>query len=154
MKKFMFSVALSGALGVSTLGGSGAQQQGTSTFQIAFCNMSDYANILVAVVHRKDAQNWAVDGWYPVPDYGCAPVGNFLRDTVYYYAFSSEGVDWQAAEDDQTATIQCVDYDKWFEAIASGISRCPTGRGNAVRFKMITVPAQLARITWTLTGSK
>jgi uncharacterized membrane protein len=153
MKALTFAMTICSALSLSSVDASHAQQQSSSTFQIAFCNMSDYSNILVALVHKKDAQNWAVDGWYPVPDGGCAPAGNFLRDTIYYFAYSGEGAIWRPADDDQAATAQCIDYNKWFQGAAAGVSACPAGQ-QTVRFKMITIPANLSRLTWTLTGSK
>ena len=74
-----------GALGVSLSASSHAQQQ-SQTFQLAFCNISAYSNVTVALVHKKDAEKWAVDGWYPVSDNRCTVVGTFQRDTVYYFA--------------------------------------------------------------------
>jgi uncharacterized membrane protein len=153
MKALTFAMTICSALSLLSVDASYAQQQSNSTFQIAFCNMSDYSSILVALVHKKDAQNWAVDGWYPVPDGGCAPAGSFLRDTIYYFAYSGEGAVWRAADDDQTATAQCIDYNKWFQGIAAGVSACPAGQ-QTVRFKMITIPANLPRLTWTLSGNK
>jgi uncharacterized membrane protein len=154
MKALTFAMTICSALGVASVDASYAQQPSSATFQIAFCNMSDYSNILVALVHKKDSQNWAVDGWYPVPDGGCAPAGgNFLRDTIYYFAYSSEGAVWRAADDDQAATAQCIDYNKWFQGTAAGVSACPAGQ-QSVRFKSITIPSDLSRLTWTLTGSK
>ena len=153
MKALTLAMTICSALDLLSADPSYAQQQSNTSFQMAFCNMSDYSNILVAVVHKKDAQNWAVDGWYPVPDRGCAPAGNFLRDTIYYFAYSSEGAVWRAADDDQTATAQCIDYNKWFQGTAAGVSACPAGQ-QSVRFKIITIPANLSGRTWTLTGSK
>jgi len=151
--KTICAMTICGALGLVSVVAPHAQPQSNSTFQIAFCNMSDYRNILVALVHKKDAQNWAVEGWYPVPDRGCALAGSFLRDTVYYFAYSSEGAVWQPADNDQTATAQCIDHNKWFQGTAAGVSACPPGQ-QTVRFKIITVPTNLSRLTWTLTGSK
>jgi uncharacterized membrane protein len=153
MKALTFAMTICSALGLLSVKASHAQQQSNATFQIAFCNMSDYSNILVALVHKKDAQSWAVDGWYPVPDGGCAIAGSFVRDTIYYFAYSSEGAVWRAADDDQAATVQCIDYNKWFKGSAAGVSACPAGQ-QTVRFKTITIPANLPRLTWTLTGSK
>ena len=46
------------ALGVSLSASSHAQQQ-SQTFQLAFCNISAYSNVTVALVHKKDAEKWA-----------------------------------------------------------------------------------------------
>jgi uncharacterized membrane protein len=130
------------------------QQQQQQPFQLAFCNTSAYSNVLVALVHRKDAQNWTVDGWYPIPDYGCTVVGSFQRDKIYYYAYGETNDDrivtWSAPDDDQTATPQCIDQNKFFRSNAGNPS-CPAGQESA-RFRMIKVAPNLPRITWTLSG--
>jgi uncharacterized membrane protein len=130
-----------------------AQDQPNATFQLAFCNLSDYDAVLVALMHKADAQNWTVDGWYPIPDRGCAPIGNFLRDKIFYFARGSSGAVWRAADNDQTASVQCVDYNKWFRLPSVGSASCPAGQ-TSVRFRALTVPASQARLTWTLTGTK
>src|SRR5947209_14394302 len=85
-----------GALG-SFIGCARAEQAAsTDTFELAVCNNSDYASMLLALMYKKDAQNWEVSGWYPIPDSGCTIVGRFIRDTVYYFAFSGEGAVWRA----------------------------------------------------------
>jgi hypothetical protein len=152
MKKLMFAIPICSALAAAAAPPSHAQQK-PNTFEMAFCNMSDFQSIWVALMHKKDAQTWAVDGWYPIPDYGCAPVGSFLRDTVYYFAYSSDGAVWQAGADDKTASAQCVDTNKWFQQPASGVPTCPTGQ-QSVRFRLLTAPANAPTLTWTLTGSK
>ena len=154
MKVSTLKVAVAcGVLGVLLSTSSHAQQ--TQTFQLAFCNISAYSNVTVALVHKKDAEKWAVDGWYPVPDNGCTVVGTFQRDTVYYFAEGRSGNSigyWSAADNDQNATSQCVDHNKWFQATA-GVPTCPTGQ-EVVRFRMISVPANRSRITWSLSGGK
>jgi len=129
------------------------QAASTDTFELAFCNNSDYGRMLLALMYKKDAQNWEVSGWYPIPDSGCTIVGRFIRDTIYYFAFSGKESVWRAPDNDQTASNQCIDYNKWFRAVATGVPTCPEGQ-QSVRFKMVTVPANLARRTWTLSGSK
>jgi len=129
------------------------QARSGDTFELAFCNNSDYASMSLALMYKKDTQNWEVSGWYPIPDSGCTIVGRFIRDTFYYFAFSSEGAVWRAPDNDQTASNQCIDYNKWFKAVATGVPTCPAEQ-QFVRFRMVTVPANLARRTWTLTGSK
>jgi uncharacterized membrane protein len=155
MKASTLKVAVAcGALGVSLSASSHAQQQGQA-FQLAFCNISAYSNVTVALVHKKDAEKWAVDGWYPVPDNGCTVVGTFQRDTVYYFAEGRSGNSigvWAAPDNDQNATSQCIDHNKWFQQTA-GVPTCPTGQ-EVVRFRMISVPANSSRITWTLSGGK
>src|ERR1700737_4970156 len=54
MKALTFAMTICNALGLLAVNASHAQQQSNATFQIAFCNMSDYSNILVALVHKKD----------------------------------------------------------------------------------------------------
>jgi uncharacterized membrane protein len=122
------------------------------TFQLAFCNISAYSDVYVAITSRKDAQTWTVSGWYQIPDSGCTLVGSFPADTVYYYARGSNGAVWSAADDDQTGTGQCVDLQQWFTASA-GVPTCPTGQ-QVGRFKMIKAQANQGRLTWTLTGGK
>jgi uncharacterized membrane protein len=139
------------ALGLALIAPVRAQQP-NQDFQLAFCNTSSYGHVLVSLAYRLDAQRWRVDGWYPLPDYGCALVGSFQRDTVYYFAHgqTSDGraVTWAAPDTDQTATAQCVDREKFF-GTATGVPTCPTGQELA-RFRMLKVPPNTARITWTL----
>jgi uncharacterized membrane protein len=149
----MLSAVSCCAVGLTSMSSAHAQQQ-NQDFQLAFCNISAYTNVLVSVAHRQDGQSWRVDGWYPIPDFGCALIGSFQRDTVYYYANgrTSDGrvVAWSAADTDQTATSQCIDRDKFFQATA-GVPSCPSGQELA-KFKMIKVAPDRSRITWTLTG--
>ncbi len=155
MKAMKLAVAVAcSALGVSSSDLSHAQQQ-SQTFQLAFCNISAYSNVVVALVHKQDGEKWAVGGWYPVPDNGCTLVGSFLRDTIYYFAEGSRGnttASWAAPDTDQNATSQCIDHNKTFQA-AAGVPSCPAGQ-EAVRFRMINIPPNKPRITWTLTGGK
>ena len=130
------------------------QQQTSQEFQLAFCNMSSFSRVLVAVAHRLDAQRWAVEGWYPVPDRGCAIAGTFKGNSVYYYAFGEtrEGryVFWEAAENDKTASAQCVDHNKFFR-LTAGVPTCATGNDLA-RFRPIQAVPNQFRTTFTLTG--
>jgi uncharacterized membrane protein len=147
--------AICGALVVSFVGSSRAEQLhpsegGNSTFELAVCNLSDFQGVFLALKHRQDAQKWVVDGWYAVPDGGCTFIGSFLRDSVYYYAESNDGAYWAAAATDQTAQPECVDHDKWFQQTAGG---CASGQ-ETVKFKMIPVPSNLPRLTYTLSGSR
>jgi uncharacterized membrane protein len=153
MKAAGFAVAACSALSIALVVPAPAQQSPNETFEMAFCNNSDYTNILVALTYKKDAQNWESAGWYPIPDSGCAIVGRFLRDTIYYYAFSRDGGVWRAPDDDQTSSSQCVDQNKWFKTVAAGVTACPAGQ-QSVRFRMLKIAADLSRRTWTLTGSK
>jgi Protein of unknown function (DUF1036) len=127
-------------------------QQDTQKFEIAFCNISAFTDVAVALMYKQDAQKWWVAGWYPLPDGGCNLLGSFLRDSIYYYAEGSKGAVWRAADNDQTAASKCVDHNKAFEGDA-GTPSCPTGQA-AVRFKLIKIPAGTPRLTWTLTGGK
>ncbi|HZN28500.1 MAG TPA: hypothetical protein VFB88_03985, partial [Xanthobacteraceae bacterium] len=73
----------------------------------------------------------------------------------YYFAEGRSGNSigiWAAPDNDQNATSQCVDHNKWFQAIA-GVPSCPAGQ-EVVRFRMINIPANKPRITWTLSGGK
>jgi uncharacterized membrane protein len=153
MKAARFLMVACGLLGIFMGCAQAQQAASTDTFELAFCNNSDYASMSLALMYKKDAQNWEVSGWYPIPDSGCTIVGRFIRDIIYYFAFSGEGAVWRAPDNDQTASIQCVDYNKWFKAVGAGVPTCPAGQ-QSVRFKMVTVPANTARRTWTLTGSK
>ena len=132
--------------------GAQAQQQDAQKFEIAFCNISAYTDVTVALMYKQDAQKWWVAGWYPLPDGGCSLLGSFLRDSIYYYAEGSKRSVWSAADNDQTAASKCVDHDKAFDGDASAPS-CPAGQ-SAARFKLIKIPAAAPRITWTLTGGK
>jgi uncharacterized membrane protein len=149
-------VALCGALAVSFVGSAGAQQPPAPaqnpTFQLAVCNLSDFQGVFFAVKYKQSAESWAVDGWYAIPDGGCTLIGTFQRDSVYYYAESNDGARWNGAATDQTAQSECVDPDKWFKQ-AAGSSACATGQ-TAQRFRMITVPANLPRLTFSLTGKR
>ncbi len=130
------------------------QQQTTEEFQLAICNMSSFSRVLVAVAHRQDAQRWAVAGWYPVPDGGCAITDTFKGNSVYYYAFGEtrDGnlVFWEAAENDKTASAQCVDHNKFFR-LTAGVPNCATGQDLA-RFRPIRATPNQLRTTFTLTG--
>jgi Protein of unknown function (DUF1036) len=130
----------------------GAQQQDGQKFEIAFCNISAFTDVAVALMYKQDAQRWWVAGWYALPDGGCSLLGSFLRDSIYYYAEGSKNSVWRAADNDQTAASKCVDHDKAFEGDA-GAPACPQGQ-SAVRFKLLKIPAGTPRLTWTLTGGK
>ena len=138
-------------LGLSSFGHA---QQPAQEFQLAFCNISAFSKVLVALAHRQDGQRWTVDGWYPIVDNGCSVVGNFKGDTVYYYAFgeTNDGryVTWSAPDEDKSASSQCVDLNKFFR-ITAGLPSCGQGL-EAARFKMIKVAPNQGRITWTLSG--
>lgn len=127
-------------------------QQPAPTFEFAMCNMSDYGGVFVALRQKQDGQKWTVSGWYPLPDRGCTFLGRFRRDIIYYYAKSDKGVSWSPDANDQSASTQCVDQNKYFQG-ASDVGTCPAGQV-AVRFRILQVPANLSRRTQTLTGSK
>src|ERR1700682_3879581 len=76
--------AVCGALVLSFVGSSRAEQQQTQTFELAVCNLSDFQGVFVALRHKQNTQKWAVDGWYAIPDGGCTFIGSYLRDTIYY----------------------------------------------------------------------
>ena len=156
MKAFKVPIIVAcSALGISLIGAVNAQQPNPE-FQLAFCNISAYSSVLVAVTRRQDAGRWLVEGWYPIPDQGCALLGSFLKDTIYYYAYGKTNDDrivtWSPPETDQTATMQCIDRDKSFRA-QSGVPSCPPDQ-QAARFRMLKVNPNLARTTWTLTGGR
>jgi uncharacterized membrane protein len=123
------------------LANAGHAQQSDHEFQLAFCNMSQYSRVLVALAHRQDAQRWVVAGWYPIPDSGCSVVGNFLGDTVFYYAFGETRdrryVTWSAADDDKNGSSQCIDFNKFFR-VTAGMPKCASDQ-EPVRFRMIRV---------------
>jgi uncharacterized membrane protein len=148
--------AICGALVVLFFGSSRAQQAPTQTrnptFELAVCNLSDFQGVFFALRHKQDAQKWAVDGWYAIPDGGCTFIGTFPRDTIYYYAESNDGAAWRGDNTDQTAQSECIDHDKWFRQTAGG-SACSAGQV-AVKFRLITIPPNLPRLTFSLTGSR
>ena len=74
MKVLSVPAAISGCvLGLSLVGPVQAQpQQQSQDFQLAFCNISAFSAVVVALVRKEDAERWVVDGWYPVPNGGCA----------------------------------------------------------------------------------
>jgi uncharacterized membrane protein len=148
------AIAACGLAGLCLSGPIQAQQQTAPDFQLAFCNMSSFSRVLVAVAHRLDAQRWAVEGWYPVPDGGCSIAGVFKGGTVYYYAFGEtrEGryVFWEAPENDKAASAQCVDHKKFFQ-LTAGVPTCAAGQDLA-RFRTIRATPNQFRTTFTLTG--
>ena len=91
-----------------------AQALAESRFELAMCNISGVPGIFVALAHRHEAQQWQVDGWYAVPDWGCVLIGSFLRDTVYVYAESREGTAWKPVETDRSGRLECVDHRNGF----------------------------------------
>jgi uncharacterized membrane protein len=109
------------AVGISLAGPAHAQQD--AEFQLSFCNMSAFSNVLVAVTRRQDAQRWLVEGWYPIPEYGCAIVGSFLRDTIYYYAHgkTNDGriVTWSPPANDCRIAMRRL------RQVLPGAIRCP-----------------------------
>jgi uncharacterized membrane protein len=145
----MKALKLAAAVVCSALSGSAyGQQNPNPTFELAMCNLSDFQGVFVALRHKQDARKWAVDGWYAIPDGGCTFIGTFLRDTIYYFAESNDGGVWSAAETDKTAAPECIDLDKTFKRVSGG--SCPADQLTA-RFRLITVPANLPRLTYTLT---
>jgi uncharacterized membrane protein len=144
--------AICGALVLSSVGSSRAEQQQNQTFELAVCNLSDFQGVFFALRHKQNTQKWAVDGWYAIPDGGCTFIGSFLRDTIYYYAESNDGANWAATDTDQTGQPECIDHDKWFQQTAGGPS-CSAGQAT-VKFRMITIPSDLPRLTFSLTGSR
>ncbi len=136
----------------SFVGASHAEQQQNEAFELAMCNLSDFQGMFVALRHKQDSQTWMVDGWNAIPDGGCAFIGTFPRDTIYYYAESNDGGTWRAADTDQTGMSECIDHDKWFQHAADA-TPCPAGQVIA-RFRKITIPPTLPRLTFTLSGKK
>ena len=151
MKRSTALAAMVGAaLVISPVNPSRAEQQ--NRFQLAFCNISALTDVMVALIHKRDAQTWTVEGWYPIPDNSCTLLGSFMRDTVYWYG---EGINknrqrtwWVPAETDKNASSQCIDRDKTFRA-STGSPACPTGQVLA-KFLMLTIPPDLPRLTFTL----
>ena len=100
--------------GLAVLPYAKAQLPQPSTFELAMCNISNVPSVFVALAHRQDAQNWRVEGWYAIPDAGCALIGKFMRDTVYVYAESQDGASWKPVETDRSGRAECVDHRQWF----------------------------------------
>jgi len=145
------AAVLCSALGALCTGSSHAQQTPDPTFELAMCNLSDFQGVFVALRHKQDAQKWTVDGWYAIPDGGCTFIGSFLRDTIYYFGESNDGAIWSAADTDNTGAAECIDLEKTFRRASGG--SCAAGQVSA-RFRLITVPANLSRLTFTLTGRR
>jgi hypothetical protein len=141
-------------LGLTSFGHAQQPSQSAQQFQLAFCNISAFSRVLIALVHRPDGQRWTVDGWYPIADGGCSVVGNFKGDTVYYFAFGEtddgRNVTWSPPDTDKTASSQCIDPNKFFR-INAGTPSCQPGLEPA-RFRMLKVAPNQTRITWSLTG--
>lgn len=136
MKVSRLAVAvLCSALGAAFAGSSHAQQKPNPTFELAMCNLSDFQGVFVALRHKQNTQKWAVDGWYAIPDGGCTFIGTFLS----------------AADTDKTAAAECIDLEKTFKRASGG--SCAEGQLTA-KFRLITVPANLSRLTFTLTGRR
>jgi uncharacterized membrane protein len=129
-----------------------AQPPKADTFELAICNISNVPSVFVALAHRHDAQSWRVEGWYAIPDWGCALVGTFMRDAIYVYAESQDGTAWKPVETDRSGRAECVDHKQWFAAVA-GASACEPGQTRA-RFRMLQVAADEARLTWSITGTR
>jgi uncharacterized membrane protein len=128
-----------------------AQAPQEGRFELAMCNLSGVPSIFVALAHRREAQQWQVEGWYAVPDWGCVLIGSFLRDTVYVYGETREGTVWKAIETDRSGRLECVDHKKWFYAVAA--SRDCAGGQTRVRFRMLQIAPDKDRLTWSITGS-
>jgi len=143
--------AICGALILSFVGSARAEQKQNQTFELAVCNLSDFQGVFFALKHKQIAQKWMVDGWYAIPDGGCTFVGSFPRDTVYYYAESNDGATWGGMDADQAAQPECINHDQWFQQTASG--PCSAGQAS-VKFRLITVPSNLPRLTFSLTGKR
>jgi hypothetical protein len=147
------AVALAALLALLAPGPSGAQpQQGAKTFQLAFCNVSRARPVYIAITRRKDGERWAVEGWYPLLDFGCSIIGNFEADTVYFYAIgirNNQYVTWGGAENDETAATQCIDRNKAFGGFIAAAPGCPAGQ-TSVRFLRLKVPQDAPRYTFTL----
>ena len=139
------------ALSALFAGSSHSQQRPDPTFELAMCNLSDFQGVFVALRHRQNAQKWAVDGWYAIPDGGCTFIGSFLRDAIYYFGESNDGAVWSAADTDRTGAAECIDLEKTFKRASGG--PCAADQVSA-RFRLITVPANLSRLTFTLTGRR
>jgi uncharacterized membrane protein len=129
-----------------------AQPPQAGTFELAMCNISNVPSVFVALAHRDDAQNWRIEGWYAIPDWGCALIGKFMRDTIHVYAEGQDGSSWKAVETDRSGRAECVDHKKWFAAVA-GASTCEPGQ-TRVRFRMLQIAPDEARLTWSITGAR
>jgi hypothetical protein len=92
-------------------GGPGGGGGNSPNITLSVCNKSNVKNVFMAFASVKDAQNWHVHGWYKVPDTGCAKMGDFPKDTLYYFAVDGAlNVTWQGE-----ATQQCVNPTKAFD---------------------------------------
>ena len=66
-----WKIAIAGACGAfGGLSATSAMAQANQTFQLAFCNISAFSDVYVAITSKGDAQRWNVSGWYPIPDSG------------------------------------------------------------------------------------
>jgi len=127
-----------------------AQAPQTNKFELAMCNISNVPGVFAALVHQREAQQWEVEGWYAVPDWGCVLLGSFLRDSVHVYAESRQGGAWKPVETDRSGRLECVDHRKWFYAVA-GTRECAPGQ-TRVRFRALQVAPEDGRLTWSIGG--
>jgi len=127
-----------------------AQAPQIDRFELAMCNISNVPGVFAALVHQREAQQWEVEGWYAVPDWGCVLLGSFLRDSVHVYAESRQGGAWKPVETDRSGRLECVDHRKWFYAVA-GTRECAPGQ-TRVRFRALQVAPEDGRLTWSIGG--
>jgi uncharacterized membrane protein len=92
-------------------GGPGGGGGNSPNFTLSVCNKSGVKNVFMAFTSLKDAKNWHVHGWYKVPDTGCGKLGDFPKDTIYYFAVDGAlNVSWSGE-----GTQQCVNPTKAFD---------------------------------------
>jgi uncharacterized membrane protein len=131
-------------------GGPGAPGGGSPKFTLSVCNKSNVKNVWMAFASLKDPQTWHVHGWYQVPDTGCAKLGEFYRDTIYYFAIDGAlQTVWQGDK-----TQQCVNPAKQFDYVQAGASGGEAHQCSAdeaiVGFDVITVKPTGNTFTLTL----
>jgi Protein of unknown function (DUF1036) len=101
-------------------GGPGAPGGGGSPkFILSVCNKSGVKNVWMAFASLKDPKTWHVHGWYKVTDAGCSSMGEFYRDTIYYFAGDGELKTTWSGE----STEQCVNPSNQFDYVAAGAVR-------------------------------
>jgi uncharacterized protein DUF1036 len=126
----------------------GAPGASSTTVTVNVCNTSGVKSIFMAFVSLKDSKTWHVHGWYTVPDTGCAKLGDFPKDTLYYFAVDKTlQTTWTG-----DATQQCVntaiafDYNQPGQGNSMPPHQC-AGDEVMVGFEMIKTTSDAFKLT-------
>jgi hypothetical protein len=128
------------------------QVQQKQTLTVSICNQSKARDVRVSLQYRpiNEPEKWRVQGWFPVPDGGCSIIGSVFGDSLYYYAVGDGGsFVWAAADDDKTASRQCIDKSKAFMLPAN--TQCASDKVQ-VGFRRWDIAPNASSATFTLLG--